>query len=695
MTTRNLDHLMSMPPEDDAGHTEYKYRLINLSNAQKIHLASQLAFRLHSDSDYHGQAIYDIGLTDDGFPLGLSETEMTLSLKSLEEVVSLADDAVICAIDKHEVTHYADSEEDLIKNLMLYRIKDPSNPNGNVTAKWKYVESAKARGALEFKRWVAEIIIRKDLGAYWETRLGIAGNVDCGKSTLLGVLTSGEYDNGRGSARLSVMTHEHEIDTGRTSSVSQKIVGFSADGSSVNAKLAKKNHVKGSKIEWSDIVKASSKIITFFDLAGHLKYLSQTVRGLSSNELDYVLIIVGANMVNSVGAVGAVGAAGVSGKWINMTREHMEISLALGMPCIVVITKIDMVDESIKNATLGSIKKLIKKRFAHFTVDTPNDVRTCIDLMSTGKVVPIVQVSNVTGQGHDILRKLLHFLPPRKEYDSKSPPIMQIQDIFRKVEGTSTVIAGMLTSGEVHVGEGARPATTLKLGPLADGTFLDAKVRTIYCKKVNVSSVKAGKYICIGLPKALDGSRLRKNMFAVGAGMKPHAIWEFWADVKLSKAESTCVKPGYTPHCYIGHIRQTCKMLRIIEIPSTDEAGNDILDWEENAVDLPNGLAAGGEARVLLRFCFRPELIFEDDKQKLIFKESRTKGVGSIVKTTDTVHVALDNKLVTKDSKQRITRRQRKLLHDQLRLEYEAQGIPMPGQRRKVPAKVKVDTLTI
>lgn len=34
-----------------------------------------------------------------------------------------------------------------------------------------------------------------------EIRVAVVGNVDAGKSTLLGVLTHGELDNGRGFAR--------------------------------------------------------------------------------------------------------------------------------------------------------------------------------------------------------------------------------------------------------------------------------------------------------------------------------------------------------------------------------------------------------------------------------------------------------------------------------------------------------------
>lgn len=63
-----------------------------------------------------------------------------------------------------------------------------------------------------------------------DIRLAVLGNVDAGKSTLLGVLTHDELDNGRGRARLNLFRHLHEIQTGRTSSISHEILGFNSKG---------------------------------------------------------------------------------------------------------------------------------------------------------------------------------------------------------------------------------------------------------------------------------------------------------------------------------------------------------------------------------------------------------------------------------------------------------------------------------
>ena len=56
----------------------------------------------------------------------------------------------------------------------------------------------------------------------------VAGGADAGKSTLVAVLSQGArgrpgLDDGRGAARLAVLRHKHEIETGRTSSICQQV----------------------------------------------------------------------------------------------------------------------------------------------------------------------------------------------------------------------------------------------------------------------------------------------------------------------------------------------------------------------------------------------------------------------------------------------------------------------------------------
>lgn len=72
--------------------------------------------------------------------------------------------------------------------------------------------------------------LKLQISDFLEIRVAVVGNVDAGKSTLLGVLTHGELDNGRGHARQKLFRHKHEMESGRTSSVGNDILGFDSEG---------------------------------------------------------------------------------------------------------------------------------------------------------------------------------------------------------------------------------------------------------------------------------------------------------------------------------------------------------------------------------------------------------------------------------------------------------------------------------
>ena len=52
-----------------------------------------------------------------------------------------------------------------------------------------------------------------------DVRIAVIGNVDSGKSTMVGVMTKNVMDDGRGLARQKVFNFSHEASNGRTSSI--------------------------------------------------------------------------------------------------------------------------------------------------------------------------------------------------------------------------------------------------------------------------------------------------------------------------------------------------------------------------------------------------------------------------------------------------------------------------------------------
>ena len=119
-------------------------------------------------------------------------------------------------------------------------------------------------------------------------KLTVIGNVDSGKTTLVGVLTKGINDDGRGGARVRVFNYPHEAENGRTSSIAHEIMGFDEKGVQMIPDRFNPNKNK----YWTEVVKRSKKIVTLLDLCGHEKYLKTTMFGLVGLAPDYSMIIV-------------------------------------------------------------------------------------------------------------------------------------------------------------------------------------------------------------------------------------------------------------------------------------------------------------------------------------------------------------------------------------------------------------------
>jgi hypothetical protein len=256
-------------PEPQQGNMEYKLKLIDPSPTRFQHLVTQMRWRL---AEGNGEALYVIGVEDDGYLTGLCPAELQASLKTLEAMAVAAGAAIT---------------------------------------------PLRVRPSVRDAGQVAEILVRRvpDDQEFIDVRVAAIGSAGAGKSTLLGVLAGGELDNGHGRARVSLFRHRHEVASGQTSSIrcvcvcmcvcvcararvcvcvcvcepqthhtctdpphlslppsvlshyrSREIIGFDSAGAVVNHSLP-----SGHAATAAAICESASKVVSFYDFPGHEK----------------------------------------------------------------------------------------------------------------------------------------------------------------------------------------------------------------------------------------------------------------------------------------------------------------------------------------------------------------------------------------------------------------------------------------
>lgn len=407
----------------------------------------------------------------------------------------------------------------------------------------KIADSLQADATVVFARndpLSAHILVRRrpqSIESLTEIRCGVLGNVDSGKSTLLGVLTKNVLDDGRGKARVHLFKHKHEIETGRTSSVGLEILGFDSKSQAIT-------ETGKQKLGWEDICRKASKVISFMDLAGHEKYLKTTTFGLTGSCPDFIMLMIGAN-------------AGV----IGMTKEHLGLALALNIPVFAVITKIDMCPPNILENTIKQLSQVLKSngcRKIPMFVNSANDVLLSANNFVSERVCPIFQISNVTGAGIDLLKMFLNLLKGCSDtkYATNMPAEYLITDTF-SVPGVGTVVSGIVSAGVINLGD------TLVLGPDSTGAFTPTVVKSIQRKRCNVLYASAVQTATFALKK-VKRSSVRKGMVLVSKELAPKAVMEFDAEIVVLY-HSTTIGARYQAmlHCY--GVRQTVKLVGLGE----------------------------------------------------------------------------------------------------------------------------------
>lgn len=533
-----LNILNDLDLEDKSSAVKLRELLLSNDAENLGRLAALLQTRI---DEGHGETIFELGVENNGEPMGLTKSDWDVALKRL----------------------VAGAKEVRSDCQILYTKGIDADDVGNEGCHGKML-------VRQHPASVEEVI---------ETRIAVVGNVDAGKSTMLGVLVKGGLDDGRGKARVNLFRHKHEIETGRTSSVGMEIMGFDTMGKLVAS------DIPGRKLSWEEIGRRSAKVISFSDLAGHERYLRTTVFGLLSSSPNYCLLMVAAN--NGL---------------IGMSKEHLGIAVALNVPIMVVITKIDICPPQILEQTINQITRILKSQGARkipvFIKNREECINTATQFVSQ-RICPIFQVSNVTGENLDLVREFLNILPHYGHYDAEAPFEFHINDTF-SVPFVGTVVSGIVKSGVVHTGD------TILIGPDSLGQFTTTSIRSIERKRISVPAASAGQSASFAL-KRVRRKDVRKGMVVLPKldQNAPKVYREFVAEV-LILSHATTIKTKYQAMLHVGPVSQTCA----------------IIDIDRSYI------RTGDRALVAFRFVQRPEYLAPGDR--LLFREGRTKGLGIV-----------------------------------------------------------------
>ncbi|VUZ56331.1 unnamed protein product [Hymenolepis diminuta] len=551
---------LDLPPEPEEGNIEYKLKLIDPTADRLEHLMTQMKWRLNEGG---GQAIYRLGVDDSGAVTGLTAQEMLASLRTFYKMAKR-----------------------LGVDIRLLRERTLSSPDGKST-------SFPQRKAIELQaKW--KVSINQGIP---DMRVAMLGSVDVGKSTLLGILTEGVMDDGRGRARLNIFCHLHEVQSGRTSSLSSEVIGFDTFGRLVNRRRSKGQL---NKRTIDEVIRDSNRLITLIDLAGHCKYQRTTLVGLTTYQPSFCFLVVSATT--------GLSADGLS---------HARTAAALGLPIAVVLSKVDLVldapstgtqrkmsaasaseshGEEVYSSVIAELRRNVLEELKAIRIfsTTPDGISLkASDCFSES--MPVFAVSCVSGYGVNDLLNFLHEVsnphqnvlepasllrtPPSSNNVQSTPSESFVEcwvtRVFNNVPGVGNPVLEILVrNGEVNNDQ------RLWLGPNEEGLFYPVRVVELrYNRHPHHVLFKdqIGSLLAVGESMSDEAENFptpRRGMVMVNAppatSSTPHqpsiaVCWSFSISNLVWIAPGTsgaCLQPNSTVGIHTANVMQYARVLK-------------------------------------------------------------------------------------------------------------------------------------
>ncbi|KAI5923312.1 GTP-binding protein [Camillea tinctor] len=486
------------------------------------HLTTQLLWRLQQSSPYHSSArgeliipklpddhaelsalekpakllpgleesngaLYEIGVADDGTFVGLTKEEMDESMTTLKIMAA----SLGCRVEVQRMKAVGTCEwinspdasskpgkpqlhhEDLwVAEALVMPILNPQSRSSN----------GSSRGANGH--------LRRGASTTEQLRVSLTGPTTSGKTTLLGTISNGLLDNGRGSSRINLLRHRHEVASGRTSSIAQELVGY--QGQSIL------NYSVDNINAWPDIHDRAEngRLVFFLDSAGHPRYQRTTLRALVGWAPHWTLLCIAANDDSSVhpsahSLSGADGAMSVGITAMDLAMAHLDLCLKLEMPLAILITKTELAQRAslkdklntvlTKVKATGRIPKLLTSPVCEgdnvaevpeadlrkVQAEVINAIGASGDALT---IVPIVLTSAVKGMGIGLTHALLRSLPvpptptardfvPLALNPEQPDALFHIDEVFEmslsrtQSNESAPVVTGYLRFGRLSIGD--------------------------------------------------------------------------------------------------------------------------------------------------------------------------------------------------------------------------------------------------
>jgi GTPase len=448
----------------------------------ELQAPQQPAKLLHGLEESRG-ALYEIGVADNGALVGLTEDEMRESLNNLKAMAA----CLGCCVEvlREETVGECEWLEDVSTGRQQRQVRRTGKlivvealVKPYLASEGCVTSNADTHGEIGMTSGQP---LSSTVGKSTEQlRLALIGPTMSGKSTLLGTLTTSTLDNGRGSSRLSMLKHRHEINSGVTSSVTQELIGYQ-DSDHGNVHVI--NYATENVASWIDIHASASgsRLVLISDSAGHPRYRRTTVRGLLGWAPHWTLLCVPADDTEMSGD-SASNPSHLSSavSEMELSEAQLQLCMKLHLPLIIVITKLDLASKTGLRDRLTKVLDTLKAAGRKPTIlgNPPADVaeldlqiiessaidracQTAFPLLNgPAETVPIVLTSAVHGTGVSNLHALLHELPiPENNIDrgqnaQGSRFELHIEDIFSKpAEVDGLILSGLLRAGQIRVGD--------------------------------------------------------------------------------------------------------------------------------------------------------------------------------------------------------------------------------------------------